>query len=125
MVQVNTPGGGIEQVTVKELLWMRDAFDSEWKGTVMLRLTSGRIYSAEKLENLATKFRAAAAKLADFTPPEGRLDMVVNAAGVTKVAAANAAIDHPKAKAVLSFGRKIRLAVRETPEVATQKIKQA
>ena len=38
MIVVNLPGGGVQPVGETELLWLRKAFDSEWKGATMLRL---------------------------------------------------------------------------------------
>jgi hypothetical protein len=123
---VQMPGGALEELKGKDLWWMRDAFDEEWKGAVMLRLGDGnRIYSIEALEALASKFKAENTPLAKFTPPEGKMDIFVNADAVDKVETANPAIHHEKAKAVLRFTRKIKLAVRETEEAAKAKLKAA
>jgi hypothetical protein len=67
MVIVNLPGGGVQEVGETELLWLRKAFDSEWKGATMLRLVGDRIYSAEKVSDLVDKFQTAKVSLAEFT----------------------------------------------------------
>lgn len=118
MAVVKMPGGDIEVVAPAELLWMRDAFEHEWSGTVMLRIGSGRIYSVETLGELRQKFSADGAGLADFTPPEGDLITVVNAGNVREVEPANAALHHERARAVLKFGARLSLAVRETVDEA-------
>jgi hypothetical protein len=114
MVVVNMPGGDIEAVSPAELQWMRQAFEHEFAGTVMLRIASGRIFSVESLDDLRRKFSADGAGLANFTPPEGDLVNVVNARNVREVEPANAALHHPQARAVLKFGARLSLAVRET-----------
>ncbi len=45
MVIVRMPGGDVESIAPDELLWMRQAFDHEFKDAVMLRITGDRIYS--------------------------------------------------------------------------------
>src|SRR3954463_9005712 len=49
MVVVKMPGGVIEHVDASDLLWMREAFDDEFRNTVMLRLGGDRICSVEPL----------------------------------------------------------------------------
>ena len=123
---IQMPGGAVEEIEGKELWWMRNAFDDEFKGTVMLRLgPSDRLFSIESLDDLAAKFRDEKTPLASFTPPEGKLKIVVNAKNVEKVEPANPIIHHDKAKSVLRFTRRIKLAVRETEEVANSKLKAA
>ena len=56
MVVIKMPGGDLEYVAPAELQWMRDAFDHEWSGTVMLRVAGNRIYSVENLGELRQKF---------------------------------------------------------------------
>lgn len=113
MVVVKMPGGDIEYVEVGDLLWMRDAFDHEFRDAVMMRLTSDRMYSVERLGELQSKFQQAGAAIARFTPPEGSISMLVNAEKVREVEPANSAISHENAGSVLKFGQKLRLAVRE------------
>ena len=123
---IKMPGGAVEELKGKELWWMRNAFDDEFKGTVMLRLgPSERIFSIESLDDLATKFREEQTPLAAFTPPDGKLKIFVNAANVEKVEPADPIFHHEKSKSVLRFTRKIKLAVRETEEAATSKLKAA
>jgi len=114
MVIVKMPGGDIEAVSPAELQWMRQAFEHEFAGTVMLRVGSGRIFSVERLDDLRQKFATDGAGLANFTPPEGDLVSVVNARNVREVEPANAALHHEQARAVLKFGARLSLAVRET-----------
>lgn len=97
---------------------MRRAFDHEFAGTVMLRLGANRIFSIESLADLRQKFSADGAGLADFTPPEGDLISVVNAKNVREVEPANPAQHHERARAVLKFGPRLSLAVRETVDEA-------
>lgn len=118
MVIINMPGGDIEVVSPAELLWMRQAFDHEFAGTVMLRLGANRIFSIESLADLRQKFSADGAGLADFTPPEGDLISVVNAKNVREVEPANPALHHARARAVLKFGPRLSLAVRESVDEA-------
>jgi hypothetical protein len=118
MVVIKMPGGDIEVVSPAELQWMREAFEHEWSGTVMLRVGGNRIYSVESLGELRQKFGAAGASLADFTPPEGDLVTVVNANNVREVEPASAAQHHERAQAVLKFGARLSLAVRETVDEA-------
>jgi hypothetical protein len=122
MIVVKMPAGAIEYVNPKDLLWMRNAFASEWKGAVMLRIGGGRIYSIETLEELDRKFTDAGARLAAFTPPEGKMKMIVNAENVREVEAGNPDIFHEKARAVLIFSPTTKLAVRETEAEAQQKL---
>jgi hypothetical protein len=122
MILIRMPGGDLEYVAPGEFLWMRQAFDHEWSGTVMLRLSGHRIYSAEDLTDLRQTFSDAAVGLAEFTPPEGELVMVVNAKNVREVEPGNPIIHHELARAVLKFGPKLSLAVRETVEEARSKL---
>jgi len=107
------PGGGIQGVSGRDLLWMRYAFPSEWKGAVMVRLKADRLYSNESLDDLKVKFLHDGAQLAGLTPPEGKLEVVVNAYNVVKIMPSNNIFYHAAAKTVLDFGNKVALAVRE------------
>lgn len=119
IVVVNMPGGDVEHIDADQLLWMREAFDHEFKGAVMLKLGGDtRLYSIESLAALETKFQEAGGSLVRLTPPEGNLSMVVNASKVREVEPPNSAIYDANAKAVLVFGSRLRLAVRETQQQA-------
>jgi hypothetical protein len=117
-VSINMPGGAIENVSAKDLLWFRLAFPSEWKGAVMVRMADERLYSSESIASLKEKFASDGAKLAEFTPPDAKMVMVVNSKAVSQVDAADPLINPKNAHAVLAFGRKTALAVKETPEQA-------
>jgi hypothetical protein len=108
------PGGAIEHVKEDNLLWMRKALAGERKDAVVLRIGSDRFYSIETLAELIAKFTQAKVPIAKLTPPEGRLTMAVNAANVIEVEAGNPEIYHERARAVLVFSPRVRLAVRET-----------
>jgi hypothetical protein len=125
MIVINMPGGAIQSVDKDDLLWLRNAFDSEWKGAVMLRLGSDRIYSIESVSELKKKFSAVGVALAEFTPPDARLKLVVSAKKVRQVNESDPKIYHEKANAVLVFSAKIKLAVRETLDDARERIAQA
>lgn len=124
---IQMPGGVVEELKAKDLWWMRNAFDDEWKGAVMLRLGSDQLYSIESLDDLVKKFEGEEAPLASFTPPEEKLKMVVivNADNVGKVEPANPIFHHDNAKSVLRFTRKVKVAVRETEKAANAKLKAA
>jgi hypothetical protein len=113
MIAINMPGGGVEYVDGKDLFWMRQAFDHEFKGAVMLMLTSDRVYSIESLSDLSAKFIQAGVAIARFTPPEGTIDMLVSAKQVQKVEPPNPTIYHEHAKSILKFNKKLMLSVRE------------
>jgi hypothetical protein len=125
LIIVNLPGGGVQPVGEDELLWMRKAFDSEWKGAVMLRLQGDRIYSVEKLGDLATMFRSAKVALAELSAPDAKVKLLVSAQGVRQVKASDPEIYHEDAKSIVSFGNRIMLAVREPPYVVKSLLKQA
>jgi len=114
MIVIKMPGGDIEHVDANELLWMREAFDHEFKNAVLLRIGSDRIFSVESLTDLRSKFEQAGVAIARFTPPDGQIAMLVAADKVREVEPSNPAIFHEKARAILKFGVKLRLAVRET-----------
>lgn len=117
-VAVNGPGGGIMMIAGDDVLWMRQAFPSEWKGTNYLRLRGAYYYSVDRLDDLRAKLGTDGARLVEFHAPEARVVVVVNAENVSQVSAANPA-EHPdKAKSVLQFGPSVALAVRESPEEA-------
>ena len=116
MIVINMPGGGVQDVDEGELLWLRKAFDGEWKGATMLQLSDDRIYSNESLRDLQEKFEEANVKLVEFSAPESKLKLVVSAKRVRQVIDSNPAIYDEKAKSVLLFSTKLRLAVRETPD---------
>ncbi len=98
MIVVNLPGGGVQPVGETELLWLRKAFDSEWKGATMLRLTGDRIYSIEKVNDLIDKFRAAKVRLTDLSAPDAKLKLVVSAERVRQVEPSDPLIYHAGAK---------------------------
>jgi len=126
MTIINMPGGGVQDIDDPDLLWLRKAFDGEWKGATMLQLADDRIYSNESMEDLSTKFEKAKVPLAEFSAPEsGRTILLVSAHRVRQVVDSNPAIYHEKAKSVLVFPTKMRLAVRETPEEARKKLRDA
>jgi predicted outer membrane protein len=81
---------------------------------VVLRIGSDRFYSIETLAELIAKFADAKVAIAKLTPPEGRLTVAVNAGNVIEVEAGNPKIYHERARAVLVFSPRVRLAVRET-----------
>src|SRR6516162_8455198 len=117
-VSINLPGGAIERVSGEDLLWFRLAFPSEWKGTVMVRMADERLYCIESVATLKAKFASDGAKLAEFTPPDAKLVMVVNAAKVRQVDAADPGINPESARAVLVFDSTTALAVKEDPKQA-------
>ena len=43
MIVVNMPGGAVQEIDEADLLWLRKAFDGEWKGATMLQLAGDRI----------------------------------------------------------------------------------
>jgi hypothetical protein len=98
-------------------------FDSEWKGASMLQLAGERIYSIESVHELSEKFRNAKVVLAEFSAPDAnKLRLVVSVKRVRQVIHSDPVIFHEKARSVLVFPGKLRLAVRETPEKARQKL---
>jgi hypothetical protein len=124
-VSINLPGGAIERVSAESLLWFRPAFPSEWKGPVMVRLGDERLYSSESVAALKAKFTSDGAKLAEFTPPDAKLVVVVNAAKVRQVDAAHPEINPESAQAVLVFDLQTALAVKEAPNQAQSLIDEA
>jgi hypothetical protein len=67
MIVINMPGGAVQDIDEGDLLWLRKAFDPEWKGATMLQLAEDRIYSIESVADLAEKFENANAACADFS----------------------------------------------------------
>jgi hypothetical protein len=123
MIVVNMPGGAVQVIDKPDLLWLRKAFDSEWKGASMLQLVGERIYSIESVHELSEKFRNAKVVLAEFSAPDAnKLRLVVSVKRVRQVIQSDPVIFHEKARSVLVFPGKLRLAVRETPEEARQKL---
>ena len=118
MIIINMPGGGVEYVNAGDILWMRNAFPSEWDGAVMLRIGSDRLYSIESLKELKKKFTDDGVHIATFSAPEGKMDILVNARNVREVEPGNPDIYHEKARALLVFSFKVKLAVRETVKEA-------
>jgi hypothetical protein len=116
------PGGGVQDIDESDLLWFRKAFDGEWKGATMLQLAADRIYSNETMDDLSKKFEAAKVPLAEFSAPEGRTKVLVSAHRVRQVIESDPVIYNKKAKSVLIFPTKLRLAVRETPEEARKEL---
>jgi hypothetical protein len=126
MVIINMPGGAVQDIDEADLLWLRKAFDSEWKGATMLQLAEDRLYSIEAVDDLSEKFEEAKVELADFSAPDAnRLRLVVSAKRVRQVVESDPAIYHEKAKSVLIFPGKLRLAVREAPDEARQRLQDA
>ena len=126
MIVINMPGGAVQDIDECDLLWLRKAFDPEWKGATMLQLAEDRIYSIESVADLAEKFENANAACADFSAPDvNGLKLVVSTKRVRQVVESNPAIYHKMAKSVLIFSTKLRLAVRETPDEARQKLQEA
>ena len=114
---INMPGGGVQDIDESDFLWLRKAFDSEWKGATMLQLTDDRIYSNESVSDLSAKFDQAKVTLAGFSAPEAaKVKLVVSAARVRQVVDADPIIYDDKAKSVLIFPGKLRLAVRDAPD---------
>jgi hypothetical protein len=123
---INMPGGAVQDVDEEDLLWMRKAFDSEWKGATMLQLADDRVYSIESESELSEKFENAKVFLAEFSAPDAsKLKLVVSAKRVRQVVESDPAIYHEKAKSVLIFPAKLRLAVREAPDEAREKLQNA
>ena len=118
MIVINMPGGAVQYIDDGDLLWLRKAFDSEWKGAVMLRLASDRMYSIESVAGLSKKFASAGIAIAAFTAPDAKLKLVVSANKVRRVDEGNPEIYHERARSVLVFSNKLKLAVRETVEDA-------
>jgi hypothetical protein len=126
MIAINMPGGAIRNIDEGDLLWMRKAFDGEWKGTVMIRLEDDRIYySVESVQDLEKKFLASEVAVGQFTAPDARLKLFVSAKKVREVEEGNPAIYHEKARALLVFSEKMILAVRETVDDARRKLTEA
>ena len=124
-VIINMPAGGIQHIDGDELFWFRKAFDSEWKGAVMVRLSDDLFYSIEAVDDLGRKFSEAGVPVARMTPPGARLKVFVNANRVKKVDESDPVIYHEKARSVLVFSKKIRLAAREDVAEAIRLLKEA
>ncbi|MHC2531896.1 hypothetical protein [Bradyrhizobium diazoefficiens] len=125
MIVINMPGGGVRDIDEAELLWLRKAFDGEWKGATMLQLAADRLYSHESIDNLRDKFGNAGEPLVGLSAPAGRMKLFVSAHRVRQVIEGNPVIYDEKAKSVLLFASKMRLAVRETPEEVRSKLTEA
>jgi len=125
MIVIHMPGGGIRYIERDELLWFRKAFGSEWKGAVVLQLSTDRVYSMESVDDLVSKFTDAQVPVVQLTPPDTRLKLYVDADNVRQVDESNPIIYHKKAKSVLLFSGKIRLAVREEVKEATSLLENA
>ena len=89
MIVINMPGGAVQEIDEDELLWFRKAFASEWRGATMILLASDRLYSIEDLSELTEKFSTAEVPLAEFSAPDARLKVVVNAERVRNVIESN------------------------------------
>jgi hypothetical protein len=77
----------------------------------------------ESVHELSEKFRNAKVILAEFSAPDAnKLRLVVSVKRVRQVIQSDPVIFHEKARSVLVFPGKLRLAVRETPEEARQKL---
>lgn len=125
MIVVNMPGGGVLDLDEDQLLWLRKAFDGEWKGATMLQLAADRVYSNETPDDLSDKFAEAKEPLIQFTAPEGRVKLFVSAHRVKQVVGSDPIIYSEKAKSVLLFATRVRLAVRETPQEVHDRLKDA
>ena len=126
MIVVNLPGGAVQDIDEAELLWLRKAFDGEWKRATMLQLPGDRIYSIESVADLSEKFENAKVACAVFSAPDAnKLKLVVSAERVRQVVVSDPAVYHEKAKSVLIFPTKLRLAVRETLDEVRQKLQKA
>jgi hypothetical protein len=126
MIVINMPGGGVQDIEEADLLWFRKAFDGEWKGATMLQLAGDRIYSNESMQDLSEKFEKAKVLLAEFSAPEAKnVKLVVSAKRVRQVIESNPVIYNEKAKSVLIFPTKLRLAVREARDEAREKLQDA
>ena len=91
----------------------------------MLQLPGDRIYSIELVADLSEKFENAKVACAVFSAPDAnKLKLVVSAERVRQVVS-DLAVDHEKAKSVLIFPTKLRLAVRETLDEVRQKLQKA
>jgi hypothetical protein len=122
MIVINMPGGGVQDIDEADLLWLRKAFDGEWKGATMLQLAADRIYSNESVGDLSEKFEEAKVTLAEFSTPESKVKLVVSAKRVRQVIDSDPVIYDEKAKSVLIFPTRMRLAVREAPDEARKKL---
>jgi len=72
---------------------------------------------------LSEKFEKAELSLAEFSAPDSKnVKLVVSVKRVRQVIESNPIIYNEKAKSVLIFPTKLRLAVRETPDEARQKL---
>jgi hypothetical protein len=125
LIVINMPGGGVLDLDQDQLLWLRKAFDGEWKGATMLQLVADRVYSNESTDDLHEKFQKAGEPMAEFSAPEGRVKLLVSAQRVNQVTEGDPIIYSEKAKSILMFATRMRLAVRETPEDARAKLKDA
>jgi hypothetical protein len=122
MIVINMPGGGVQDIDEADLLWLRKAFDGEWKGATMLQLADDRIYSNESVGDLSEKFEEANVKLVEFSAPESRVNLVISAKRVRQVIDSDPVIYDEKAKSVIIFPTKMRLAVRETPDEVRRRL---
>ena len=91
----------------------------------MVRLSDDLFYSIEAVDDLVRKFSEAGVPVARMTPPGARLKVFVNANRVKKVDESDPVIYHEKARSVLVFSKKIRLAVREDVAEAIRLLKEA
>jgi hypothetical protein len=67
MIVIHIPGRGVRYIERDELLWFRKAFDSEWKGALLLQLSTDRIYSTESVNDLVSKFSHAQVPVVQLT----------------------------------------------------------
>jgi hypothetical protein len=125
LIAINMPAGAVEYVAGGEVLWFRKAFPSEWKGTVMVLTVFKPLYSVDSIDEIKKKLEANEVPLASLKPPVGRIEMVINAGKVREIEKPNKSIHHEKARAVLVFNPKLRLAIRETPKEAQRLLKAA
>jgi hypothetical protein len=96
------------------------------KGATMLQLATDRIYSNESISDLSEKFEKAKVPLAEFSAPEAaKAKLIVSAERVRQVTDADPLIYNEKAKSVLMFAEKLRLALRDAPDEARKKLQEA
>ncbi|MBZ9603103.1 hypothetical protein [Phyllobacterium chamaecytisi] len=125
LIAIRMPAGDIEYIDADDVLWIREAFDFEWKGARLVRLGDDRLYSIDTLDELVEKLEGGGSKMVEFTPPNAEIKMIANVKKVTDVEKSNPAISHEKAKSVLKFSPKLFLAVRESVKKAKEMIEAA
>ena len=69
-----------------------------------------RIYSIKTVDELGRKFSEVGVPMAGMTPPDARMKIYVNANNVKNVDQGDPAVFHEKARSVLVFSKKVRVA---------------